>query len=334
MILCGAVLILFAFTGFQIYQSATSINFISADEIYYSYYMNYLAGPVSTEKLEWLQKEGEKFTVLSKANQAYSSGKINEQEYQNIVSSNYNLQREYSVYQQVVNKLYYIKDHPGAYFVYDSGYPILFDYTDQQDSRDVLISGLILTMSCCGFFSIEYATDMQRVVRSTPNGRRKLFQKKFSICSILAITVSLLVLFPRLWQVGTGYGFSAVTAPLYSLTEYSTASVSIPIFMLLFVSLLARIIAGWVTAVVILLLSQRLKNMLSAALVGGLIFCMPPLLDLYGLTVARWFSLYPLFHFGAMMQESGNAIAAWLFLVIWLFIGCEILYCTYSNWCD
>lgn len=144
----------------------------------------------------------------------------------------------------------------------------------------------------------------QRVVRATPLGRKKLFAQKIVISSALSAAVSLTVLLPRLWRVGTGYGFSAVTAPLYSLTEYAGAPVSIPVFMLMFVSLTARLAAGWGMAMLMLLLSQRLKNMLSAALVGGLLLCMPALLNLYGLSAAKWFSLYPLFHFGAMMQQT------------------------------
>ena len=334
LILCGAAAVFVAFLGFQIYETAVSENFITIQEIYYAHYMKHLAGPVTQEKLEWLSQEGQKFKPLTQAQQAVANGRISAQQYQDVMNANYALQQEYDVYQQVFYKLYYLKEHPGAYFIYDTGYAKLFDYDGAQDEKEVLLCGFVLTLCLCGVFSMEYSTDLQRVVRATPLGRKKLFSKKIVISSSLSAAVSLAVLLPRLWRVGTGYGFSAVTAPLYSLTEYAGAPVSIPVFMLMFVSLTARLAAGWGMAMLMLLLSQRLKNMLSAALVGGLLLCMPALLNLYGLSAAKWFSLYPLFHFGAMMQQTGTAIAAWLFLAVWVLIGCETLYFVYMKWCE
>lgn len=332
-VLCGAAVVLLAFAGFTVYRGGESKNFITAQEIYYAHYMRHLAGPVTMEKLEWLQGEGEKFRPLVQAQQGLASGKINSQQYQDILMANYGLQQEYSVYQRVVGKLYYIKEHPGAYFIYDTGYPKLFDHGDTRDVQDVLLTGLVLSMCCCGVFAVEHATGMQRVVRATPLGRKNVFASKITLCSGVSAAVSLLALAPRLWQVGSGYGFSAPTAPLRSLTEYASAPASIPVFMLMFTALLARLVACWAMAMVILDLSQRLKNQLYAALAGSTLFCLPPLLSVYGLTQAKWFGPYPLFHFAAMMRSTDTAVAAWLFLAIWTVFGLGCLYDLYDQWC-
>lgn len=328
-ILCGAAAVLLGLGGFQMYQAAVSENFINAQEIYYARYMRRLAGPVTMEKLEWLQTEGQKFRPLLLAQQGLAQGTVSPQQYQDIMVANYGLQQEYGVYQQVVGKLYYIKAHPGAYFIYDSGYPKLFDHADTRDVQDVLLTGLALSMACCGLFAMEHATGMRRVVRATPLGRTATLAKKVGIGSGISAAVTLLVLAPRVWQVGCGYGFSAPTAPLYSLTEYADAPASIPVFMLMFASLLARLIAGWSMAMTVLALSQRMKNQLYAALTGSVLLCLPSLLSVYGLTQAKWFSFYPLFHFGAMMQRTDTAVAAWLCLALFLCLG---LFCLYDLW--
>ena len=196
-----------AFLGFQIYEAAVSENFITIQEIYYANYMKHLAGPVTQEKLEWLSQEGQKFKPLTQAQQAVTNGRISAQQYQDVMNANYALQQEYDVYQQVFYKLYYLKEHPGAYFIYDTGYAKLFDYDGVQDEKEVLLCGFVLTLCLCGVFSMEYSTDLQRVVRATPLGRKKLFAKKIAISSALSAAVSLAVLLPRLWRVGTGYGF-------------------------------------------------------------------------------------------------------------------------------
>ena len=228
--ICGIIIILIPFSFFQIYQASVQNSFITADEIYYAYYMNHVAGPVTEENLNWLQSEGEKFTDLIQAQRKLTNGEISQQEYESSVTDSYSLQREYAIYRRVVNKLYYIKEHPGAYFVYDSGYPILFDNDGNQDIQDVLLSAIILSMCSCSIFSIEYSTDMQRVLRATPEGRKRTFSIKVTCSFLTMLFVSFLVIIPRVWVVAKDYGLSAITAPLYSLSDYSTAPASIQSF--------------------------------------------------------------------------------------------------------
>ena len=126
---------------------------------------------------------------------------------------------------------------------------------------------------------------------------------------------------PRVWLVGGGYGFSAPLAPLYSLREYAWAPEWATVMGLMFGAVLARAVAGWAMAMLLLELSQRVKNVLYAALAGSALLCIPPLLSSYGLDWAKWFSAYPLFHFGAMMTRADTAAAAFLFLFGWFAMG-------------
>ena len=102
----------------------------------------------------------------------------------------------------------------------------------------------------------------------------------------------------------------------------------------MFTCIIARIVAGSFIVFCVLMLSQRLKNAMYALLIGSAIFGLPALLSIYGLDNAKWFSLYPLFHFGAMMQKTSTAIYAWLSLLIILAIGLEILYTIFNKWCE
>ena len=333
LILCGAAAVFVAFLGFQIYETAVSENFITIQEIYYANYMKHLAGPVTQEKLEWLSQEGQKFKPLTQAQQAVANGRISAQQYQDVMNANYALQQEYDVYQQVFYKLYYLKEHPEPILSMTPDMPNCLITTAHRMKKRCCSADCADPLSVRRFLNGVFHRPAAGG-QSDAAGQKEALCQKNCISSALSAAVSLAVLLPRLWRVGTGYGFSAVTAPLYSLTEYAGAPVSIPVFMLMFVSLTARFAAGWGMAMLMLLLSQRLKNMLSAALVGGLLLCMPALLNLYGLSAAKWFSLYPLFHFGAMMQQTGTAIAAWLFLAVWVLIGCETLYFVYMKWCE
>ena len=91
--LCGVLPVMVCFVGFQIYETSIAENFITAQEIYYARYMKEIDGPVTTEKLSWLQEEGEKFKPLVQAQRALSYGEISSQQYQDILAANYSLHR-------------------------------------------------------------------------------------------------------------------------------------------------------------------------------------------------------------------------------------------------
>jgi len=61
-------------------------------------------------------------------------------------------------------------------------------------------------------------------------------------------------------------------------------------------------------ACVTLALSQRIGNTFGAMFVSLLIFSLPPLLSISGLTNAKWLSTYPLFHICALFGASTQAI--------------------------
>lgn len=264
-ILGGAGAVLAAFAGLQLCRAAATENFIGPQEIYFARYMERLAGPVTGEKLEWLQSEGERFRPFS---QTGGPGG------QPAAPVNYSLQQEYAAYQQVVSRFYYLRARPGAHFVYDTGYPLLLGHTGQADLQEQVLSGFVIALCCSAAFAAEHATGMQRVVRATPLGGRRTFWLKLRLCCNTAAAAVLLALAPRLWQVGSGYGFGGLTAPLYSLPQYPRASRNIPVFMLLFTALAARLIAGWIMAVVTAALSHRLKNTLAALLLSTALFCL------------------------------------------------------------
>ena len=67
------------------------------------------------------------------------------------------LQQKYNIYQQVVqnNINYYLKEHPGAWLVYESGYKKLFGFSGTADVQDTLWAGLLCALCFSGLFAME-----------------------------------------------------------------------------------------------------------------------------------------------------------------------------------
>ena len=94
------------------------------------------------------------------------------------------LQQKYSVYQRVVqsNINYYLKENPGAWLVYETGYKKLFGFTGTGDVQDTLLAGLLCVLCFSGLFAMERKGGMDEVLTCTPLGRKytvkaKLWQK-------------------------------------------------------------------------------------------------------------------------------------------------------------
>ncbi|WP_306555188.1 hypothetical protein, partial [Ruthenibacterium lactatiformans] len=96
-------------------------------------------------------------------------------------------------------------------------------------------------------------------------------------------------------------------APVYSISEYYNAP-EIPLFLMVALQIFSRLAAVSCMACVTLALSQRLGNTFGAMFASLLIFSLPPLLSVSGLTNAKWLSTYPLFHICALFSASTQAI--------------------------
>ena len=119
-VLNGAAVFLAAFLAFGVYQGVTSESYIDADEIYYAYYMKHISGPWTAESRDWLTAQGEEFAPMLAVQRRVARGELSNE----AMLAYGALQQKYNIYQQVVqnNINYYLKEHPGAWLVYESGY--------------------------------------------------------------------------------------------------------------------------------------------------------------------------------------------------------------------
>lgn len=305
----GAAVILALFCGFQVYTAVTTESYIDADEIYYRYYMKNIEGAVTQEKIDWLMTEREEFMPIYKLQSALAANRISSQEYQSMMMGYSSLQQKMGVFERVMAKFEYFKEHPRSQFVYESGYLKLFDTSDKSDAVDALIAALLCAVCFSGLFSMERQTGMEKVISATPLGRDATVKCKLKVCSAACVIITFLSVLPRFWVVMRDYGLGAFFAPSYSMTQFD-GIIDIPMFFMLFLFVAARYIAIKMMAMFTMGVSYRFGNLFSALFIASACTGIPLLLSISGLTAAKWVSVYPLFHAAAMFATPAEAFAA------------------------
>lgn len=315
-LLCGAAAVLLVFGTYQAWQTASTESYIDAEEIYYAYYMKQLEGPYTQDTYQTLLTMNEEFEPIRQLDRALAAGEISSESYEMQMGAYYGLRQKMGVFQRIqYGNLAYLQENPKAQLVYESGWEKLFGFFGEDDLRDALLAGLVSCVCFAGLFAFEHKGGMKRVVMATPLGRRATVRRKLAVGGVGAVLVCLFTCLPRFVVVLRDYGLSVPFAPAMSLQSYNALLAWITLSDVMVWGVLARLLACAAMMLVLMVLSERIGNPLGAMFVGSLLFCLPPLLALSGLSALRWVGFYPLFHLAELMQRPDA----------WAGLGCAVI---------
>lgn len=320
LLLNGAALVLAAFIGFGIYQGVTAESYIGPDEIYYAYYMKHISGPFTRESFDWLTAQGEEFTPMLEA-QHNAQGTNN-----NVLLPFGSLRQKFNVYSRIISQNIngYLKEHPGAWLVYESGYRELFGFTGDADVQDTLLAGLVCALCFSGLFSMECRGGMETVLCVTPRGRKRTVRAKLLMCGVVAFVIAAGSCLPHLIQVLRDYGLPVLFAPAMSISEFESLPMFVTLSDVLLFWFLSRVAACLCMAAITLTLGHLFGNLLPALFVSAVGYCLPALLSLSGMEGGiEWLGFWPLFHAANFLTTQGYAGEeglpynnAWMILLI------------------
>lgn len=323
LVMNGGIFVLTLFVAFQAYNAYKAENYITADEMFYSYYMKQLTGPYDSRAYEFMTREYEKFKPLVRAQERASYGIISQEEYSAFVSANYSLNMEYGVYQKVTGLINSLRQNPGAQLIYDTGYIKLFDFADVMDLKDYLFTVLVACVSFAGLFCMEKSSGMLKVIKSTSLGMEHTAKAKIRTACLLSSVITLVSAAPRFYQVWEGYGFKGLFVPAKSIYNLADMNRYIPVIAVILFMLAARFLVTFTMSVITLYISQKSENYLSAVMFSLLILEFPALLYYLGVKWAGWLTLYPLFHIvGSYGKTSFIVNLGYIALAV-----CGINYC-------
>ncbi len=307
----GVILILVGYVGYNIYQGVTSESYITPTEIYYRHYIEPLSGRYTNEKYLWLTEQSEEFNESYSMDKMYQSEQITENEYLMYKSGNYSLYSRRDAFEGIIHEeIPYILENDGAQFVNPAGYMILFDLYDNQTTlTQTVVSALLISLCVSGVFSLERQSGMERILKTTPLGKFRVKKNKIIISAVIVVIITIATLAPSYIQVVRDYGLLAFFAPIKSLRMFFEMPNVLTFFSLSLATLVVRLAAGALIAMTAFFLQTFTKRTLTVVAVNLILYCVPPLLALYGVDNMRFFGVYPLFHIAQFLTEPyGGAI--------------------------
>ncbi|MDR3239025.1 MAG: hypothetical protein LBT44_02925 [Clostridiales bacterium] len=293
-----AVLIVVLFFALQYALLSTTILTIPADEGYYQYYMEMLEGGLTDEKGDFILSErmriDEAKAVTNTLQQQYQQGEIGISELALGTQAQEKYLNREAMFERLYQKYLHIKATPGAEFFYDSGYERLFRITDSDYGiQSVIILLAALTLSFCGLFSVEYRTEMFKVLGASHNGTIATVHTKLRISAVLTGVFATVSMIPDVFLIYRMYGFSHANLALNNMPTLGYLG-GLPIWGYLIVLLLTRFLVCFAVMLIISAVSLLSKNNIYTAMLTMVLFILPFLLHLLGVTVLDKWSLLQL----------------------------------------
>ena len=315
-----------------IVKCSYSLNVNAAPRSYsdtvYKEYMTTLEGPLTDEKLDWLEDERGKINdILGKQKQmqlAYVNDKISFDDYRDYLDDyNYAFSRS--------ELLSVIEDHAAylemkkesgvdAWFMYDTGWKKLYS----GDADLFLYTCILLLLT--GSFASEYISrsssgGFAAILRATKNGRKKTFYAKL----ISAVTVSgvIAVLFGAVdvAVIFRNFDMPSAAAPLASMRMFSAVGggISVGGYLALFLTL--RLAGALIMSVLVCALSELLCRYIPVLGTCVVLTLLPALFAYFGLPAADKVNFLTLLAGTPLYLESVSASlfgCGWAMMAVWI----------------
>ena len=287
--------------------------------------------PWREESRDWIRNQRNEFIPMLETQKRVNSGELSS----DALLAYSSLQHKYSVYQRVVqsNINYYLKENPGAWLVYETGYKKLFGFTGTGDVQDTLLAGLLCALCFSGLFAMERKGGMDEILACTPLGRKYTVKAKLRQSIAVAAVISFVTVLPHLWQVLRDYGLPSLLGPAMSISDLQAVPKFITLSDLLIFWLICRFAACLCMSRITLWLGQKLGNLLTALFISAVAYCLPALLSLSGMKNGiEWLGFYPLFHAAALWQNKGYNANGESYNAMWIpiFLVCAAFFLAWA----
>lgn len=266
---------------------------INTSETVYMDYIARVAGPVTGEKLAYI--ENEKKYIDSTLNQyssvleSYANGKITNDEYRDYMNRYY-----YANYcEHPCGRLCDRRDYltgiadsrPGVEFIYEEG-------IDRYLGAPLDIVMVLTAVFICGnSFALEYDSGFSKILRLSKRGRKPVFRRKLILSLILAAAAYFIFSGIDLYFLLTNYHVNYLSANIISIPRFADIPVdmSIGTYVMLYKIVTAAgciLLFIFVTAI-----SGILENSVKAMVVSALAVFIPYGTQKYGVSVLNAVSM-------------------------------------------
>lgn len=251
-IIVFCILIYLFFCSYRIHKD---INFdTKADYDLYQIYLSYLDGPLTQEKVDYLNKENlsisESKKILALNSNNLFNNNISPEEFENIFIENEIILQKEIVFKEVWDKYNYVyENNENRYFLKGSHKYMI----EEKFNLQLYISIILVVIP---FLYIEKENKMIDLIRTSLNGNIRVAKNKYRI--IFCFTVISVLLFQSIDLFLFIYqnGLQALFYPMQSLEVFSTSNYSLNILSAFLIVTLLRSIGYMGLSALIIIITE------------------------------------------------------------------------------
>lgn len=291
-----AVLIIAATVFFQIYNNRPyNVHYIDLASYCESQYLTILQGPVTEEKLKFIESEKER---VKAAGDEFGRA-----------------QRK--ALESIDERIDYINQNNGAFFIYEEPHLGLTKTSyNYSDLKLTVLCMALLILGMPGVFTPDLQSGMYRIIRVTREGRRGLLRIRYLIGAGFSVLAAIAVYIPYFLQVVLSYKidgevFSYPVNSIMHLNEFGAGMSVGAYYVCVF---LLRLVAAVLLTLLIFKLSYIIKSQVYTMLAGFILFAVPVILAIYQREFIYAVYPYSMFAGNLFMQDAIAAVAG---AVLW-----------------
>ena len=259
----GAMLALIVFALFIANDSKTySIAYSGLSNYYRDMYIDILEGPLTDEKLAYIEEE---------------------EEYAKTVSGDEGKAQQTAL-TDIRDKVSYIEENEGACFVNEDPHKIIMSvYHNRRDILHALLCMLAVALVMPCFFAPDLQTGMYKLTEITRYGRRRLSCMRYMMGTVLAIIVALTVHMLYFRQVIVAYDVDSevFSYPINSIENFKELGSTMSIGTYYIIIYVLKVIFTVCGAFLIYGLSRLIKSQAFTTLAGFVVLAGPMVAALY-----------------------------------------------------
>lgn len=305
LVLQKGLVVIIAFSA--VFSSVHSSFFKKYDQtdVYYRYYTEHHEGDVSPELLQFCDDETAHFEKLHiQLEELTASGDTYSQEYRDIQRQ---LAPEWG-FRRFAERVDTVKDTENARIFYDSGYLRAFGLNGYDDDMKYALAAVLM---CIFLVSPLIAGDnrfrMGAIINSTASGRSGYLARNMLIAALYGFSAADVwnVLYCK--SISDYYRHAGLTSPVQSIAELHDFPLDMAVWQYIVLILLIRTAALILSALAMLWVSSKSRNVTAALLVNFAVFALPVIIYLLGAKIMAKVSFTPLLSANVLLNEKSYA---------------------------
>lgn len=290
----------------QLYITISSPIVLSNDEKYQKYYFSYYAGDFNSNTKSKIENQIKKYEdnkkSMDKCMSDYDNGLITKEKYEDLFSTYYTIDEDYSNFKKYVIPYYdYLTNQSKAdksvSVVNYNCYCALLGLEGNLSNTYCLALYVLMVICIIPIFTVEYERKSIHLLSSTKLGFKSLVFKKIVCSCIVTALLNLLIYVPYFIRIISSYGINELGAAACSIEKLSNISDGLSILNVIIITFAIRLLVSLVITVIISGISLFTKNTIISIIITTLVFVVPLLLPINDINILNSFSFYHLQNF-------------------------------------